>query len=239
MDKRHFVRKNPEDAFKWPEEAVDLLKEGIAQGWSSGVIRNKLQLRYKIDLTRSAVMGKIHRLKLRDGKGAQPKVHLGNGHGMPVEWSPELDLVLREHKLRLPAAKVAQVMKLPLKSVRARIHFLGIETVTGAAGKTGAKTINVRRAREAARAAAMAPRAPTAPNLPEAVLATPERPGVGFFELKPHHCRWPLWAHQKPTVDRQFYCGDEKDERSSSWCPHHLAIAMPYPPGGRPRGMHA
>lgn len=43
--------------------------------------------------------------------------------------------------------------------------------------------------------------------------------GVGFWSLKHHHCRRPLWAdNARPTVDEQRYCG-ARTAPESSWCP--------------------
>ncbi len=47
----------------------------------------------------------------------------------------------------------------------------------------------------------------------------PPTPGISFFDLKTHHCRWPLG--DGPAV---FFCGAARVP-PSSYCPRHLEEA--------------
>lgn len=41
--------------------------------------------------------------------------------------------------------------------------------------------------------------------------------GVTIFELKPWHCRRPLWDKSETRVEQQFYCGNRRAE-GGAWC---------------------
>lgn len=42
--------------------------------------------------------------------------------------------------------------------------------------------------------------------------------GPTIEQLKPHHCRWPLWG-EKDKARR--YCGRRKEKYTDPYCPHH------------------
>ncbi|MBO9457935.1 hypothetical protein [Labrenzia sp. R5_0] len=57
------------------------------------------------------------------------------------------------------------------------------------------------------------------PQVPLPHLAQPDagHGGVTIFELKPWHCRRPLWDKSETRLDRQFYCGGKRAE-GGAWC---------------------
>lgn len=78
---------HPEHAAGWTEERVNLLKAMWADGRSAGEIRNALGG----GVTRSGVIGKVHRLKLE--KRAQPKPRSLKPHGNARQ--PKVNAIVR------------------------------------------------------------------------------------------------------------------------------------------------
>ena len=74
---------------------------------------------------------------------------------------------------------------------------------------------------------ALSPRPPREP-MPAEPAVTSE--GIGFFDLKDRHCRFPLWPHAaKPVAAEQLYCGAPVRAEGESWCAACAARVMtPY-----------
>ena len=61
-----------------------------------------------------------------------------------------------------------------------------------------------------------------ASKLADAAVETPSRHAVAVLDLQPHHCRWPLWAHnERPSIDSLF-CGRPKI--GGSYCRKHAKL---------------
>lgn len=56
---------------------------------------------------------------------------------------------------------------------------------------------------------------------PAPTLTSPH--AVSIFELKPHHCRWPLGEeYEKATL----FCGAKRRDKDCSYCAKHAALAF-------------
>ncbi|MEX0916997.1 MAG: hypothetical protein WDZ90_00515 [Candidatus Paceibacterota bacterium] len=49
--------------------------------------------------------------------------------------------------------------------------------------------------------------------------------GVVFEELRAETCRWPLWGDELPPPKERLYCGAEKNDYTSPYCPRHMVVA--------------
>jgi GcrA cell cycle regulator len=66
--------------------------------------------------------------------------------------------------------------------------------------------------------------APARIDVPQTVGATVSaRRGIPLFDLRPHHCRWPMWDDAQHHAEHLF-CGATKQD-GSSFCPKHFRRA--------------
>src|SRR5262245_57375345 len=63
------------------------------------------------------------------------------------------------------------------------------------------------------------PRPPERPPPPQPIA--PRMRQFSFFQLKPHHCRWPLGDWFEPA---RLFCGADK-QASETYCPFHARMA--------------
>lgn len=175
----------------WTEERVALLRKLWAEGFSASQIAAQLG-----GITRNAVIGKAHRLKLAGRTKAQPRRRANTA----AEQAAPAAVLLREE----PAAA-------PLRPAAGR------SVNSGGRGRSavyahGSAALDMNMLEDAALAQQPRPR--------EGVVIPMRR--LSLMQLTEHTCKWPVGD---PLADGFYFCGAESDE-SGPYCRTHAKLAF-------------
>jgi GcrA cell cycle regulator len=130
------------------------------------------------------------------------------------EWTTQRTDLLRQHwnaKL-LSASQIARILGMTRNAVIGKAHRLELEQ----RNPVDTSRIIDRRAKQRAQ-----PRLRIRPMMIEQHKPPPLEPPpsnpVALFDLKPEHCRWPLW---NDDVAEKLFCGAVKAD-GSAYCSYH------------------
>jgi GcrA cell cycle regulator len=201
---------------QWTEERENRVRELWEQGYTASEIANDLAC----GLSRNAVIGKIHRLKLsRTGITKQAKRPLTFNVRGHVRWTDELDAKLREWAAagmqgwQMRAALEKHLgASVPADACQSRCYRIGVPIKRGRPQfSPPARVVN-------------GPIEAPQPEPIEGVVLPFVQPGperVTLMDLRPGVCRWPIGDPIEPGFG---FCGDSCD-LAASYCPAHYRMA--------------
>lgn len=174
----------------WTEERVELLKKLWLEGLSASQIAGVLGE----GVTRNAVIGKVHRLKL-------------SGRAKPVASTPRVRTAPRP-----PARRVAPAVNAPRPSgagIPLSTSIMKSRPMAGGGGGAiqGATALKISEDLQAS--VEMAPQA--------AELYIPEERRLSLLQLNEHTCKWPIGDPLTPDF---YFCGQHSDE-GKPYCDFH------------------
>lgn len=194
----------------WTAERVTALTEL----WLDGLSASKIAGALGEGLTRNAVIGKLHRLRLAKPAGPRPGAAVNAPRGARFVWTAALDARLAELVAggSLHLAAMGAALGCDRYEAARRTAQLGL-TRTSKRGK-GQSAIGMM-ARARAR-----PAAEPSPPCELAIAAGPDAQGCTLFDLTRLSCRWPLGDPR----DQAFrFCGLAAS--GGPYCCEHAALA--------------
>jgi len=187
----------------WTEERVELLKKLWLEGLSASQIAGVLGE----GVTRNAVIGKVHRLKL-------------SGRAKPVTAAPRVRTAPRPAPPRRVASPAATSRSSGLGAVMKTRNTMGMGVGSGG-GATASAAI------QGATALKMEPEFSIEMDVvPQAAeLFIPVEQRLTLLELNEHTCKWPIGDPLTPDF---YFCGQHSDE-GKPYCDFHSRRAYHQP----------
>jgi hypothetical protein len=166
-------------SIKWNSKMEDALKESAKQGRTSAEIADILYRRFGMPVSRNAVIGKAHRLKINFSKSEK------------LWYEKPISYLIDEWKKGTGATEIAKYYKVSRSTVSKKARDLGLE---------------VRSAKQIARA--NKPRIEQKATIPQNKFRTdfpnPEAVGLLFMELQRDSCRFVVGEGGN---DPYLFCG--------------------------------
>ena len=184
----------------WSEERVAVLKKMWLDGNSASEIAKELG-----NITRNAVIGKVHRLGLSNRDTNAAKAGSGGSHSVKSVKRGRPPKVLNETKKRGRPQKIKEHRDLPETSASKRKTI----KASGAGKRSNENKVEV------------------VSDLSEETLKTLHKvemksKKISLMELTERTCKWPIGD---PATDAFWFCGHEA-EPGKPYCKTHISIAF-------------
>lgn len=189
----------------WTEERVELLKQLWAEGHSASQIAVKMG-----GVTRNAVIGKAHRLKLAGRMKTQPRLHSPQTAGAE-------NTVAGGAAIPETAAAARGASGGGAAGVKARAGGMARHAGRAAVRTEGNAALNMEFVADAVAETQIEPKKRKGVVVP---IARPRH--LSLMQLTEHTCKWPLGD---PMSDDFSFCGVESDD-SGPYCSLHAKMAF-------------
>lgn len=200
---------------QWTDERIETLKRRWAEGWSATEIASRLP-----GISRSAVLGKVHRLGLEKRRTATGGRHRNQGHA----FSRRIPLSAKEK------ATIKKMWNEDGATMKEIAEALGrhIGTIDNAIYQ-GRELLGLERRQKVSASHNTETDAPAGPS-PMPVVARPNGERHTIITLKANMCRWPIGD----PGDKDFhFCGCYAPV-GQPYCAEHMKVAyQPAPPRRR------